>query len=77
MGCGPAGWGLLLCLLIRAASRIEQINLNADVPDPWQDIADRYQLAFRNGLPLATQQPAARVPDKPWLRVSGMAHENT
>ena len=52
--------------LMRAASRIEQVNLNANVPDPWQSIADHYQTAFQIGLTLAQQQPAARNPDKPW-----------
>jgi len=52
--------------VIRAASRIEVVNLNANVPDPWQAIADHYQQVFQVGLLLATQQPAARVPDKLW-----------
>ena len=52
--------------LMRAASRIEQVNLNANVPDPWQAIADTYQKAFQIGLTLAQQQPAARNPDKTW-----------
>jgi hypothetical protein len=50
--------------LMRAASRIEQVNLNANVPDPWQSIASLYKLAFDLGLKLAQQQPAARNPDK-------------
>ena len=53
------------CCVIRAASRIEQVNLNANVPDPWQSIADHYQAAFKYGLQLAQQQPAVRVPDHP------------
>jgi hypothetical protein len=52
--------------VIRAASRIEVINLNADVEDPWQHIAELYKQAFDIGLSLATQQPAVRVPDKTW-----------
>ena len=52
--------------VIRAASRIEVVNLNANVPDPWQSIADHYKAAFQVGLILATQQPAGRVPDKTW-----------
>jgi len=52
--------------LIRAASRIEVVNLNADVADPWQSIAALYKLTFDLGLELATRQPAARVPDKTW-----------
>jgi len=52
--------------LMRAASRIEVVNLNANVPDPWQAIADTYKLAFQTGLILAQQQPSARVPDKTW-----------
>ena len=52
--------------LMRAASRIEVVNLNANVPDPWQAIAENYRLAFQTGLIIATQQPAARVPDKTW-----------
>lgn len=52
--------------LMRAASRIEVVNLNANVPDPWQAIADTYKFAFQTGLILAQQQPAARVPDKTW-----------
>jgi hypothetical protein len=52
--------------VIRAASRIEVVNLNADVPDPWQSIADHYKLAFEIGLTLAQQQPIASVPDKTW-----------
>ena len=52
--------------LMRAASRIEVVNLNADVPDPWQALAGLYKLAFDLGLKLAQQQPAARLPDKPW-----------
>jgi hypothetical protein len=50
--------------LMRAASRIEVVNLNANVPDPWQAIAEHYLQAFQAGLILATRQPAARVPDK-------------
>ena len=52
--------------LMRAASRIEVVNLNANVPDPWQAIAETYRLAFQAGLVLATRQPSARVPDKTW-----------
>jgi len=52
--------------LMRAASRIEVVNLNANVPDPWQAISDHYRQAFLAGLRLATQQPAARVTDKTW-----------
>ena len=51
--------------LIRAASRIEVVNLNANVPDPWQAIADHYRQAFQIGLKLAGQQPPARLPDQP------------
>ena len=51
--------------LMRAASRIEQINLNANVPEPWQAIAETYKLAFHTGLLLAARQPAAHLPDKP------------
>jgi hypothetical protein len=50
---------------MRAASRIEVVNLNANVPDPWQSIAGHYQKAFQFGLILAAQQPAARLPDSP------------
>jgi hypothetical protein len=49
------------CCLIRAASRIEVINLNADVPDPWQAIAEHYQQAFQAGLAMLQ---AAALPDK-------------
>jgi hypothetical protein len=52
--------------VIRAASRIEVVNLNSDVPDPWQSIAEHYQAAFQAGLILVTQQPSGRVPDKNW-----------
>ena len=52
--------------VIRAASRIEVVNLNADVPDPWQSIADHYKQLFDLGLVLATRQPASCVPDKKW-----------
>jgi hypothetical protein len=52
--------------VMRAASRIEVVNLNADVEDPWQHIAELYKTAFDTGLVLATQQPAPRVPDKTW-----------
>jgi hypothetical protein len=52
--------------VIRAASRIEQINLNADVPDPWQAIAEMYKATFQIGLLLAQQQSFASVPDKPY-----------
>jgi hypothetical protein len=45
--------------LMRAASRIEVVNFNANVPDPWQSIAEHYHQAFQTGLILATQQPAA------------------
>ena len=51
--------------LARAASRIEVVNLNANVPDPWQAIAGTYRQAFLDGLQLATRQPAARLPDRP------------
>ena len=52
--------------VIRAASRIEVVNLNSNVPDPWQAIAEHYQQVFQIGLLLAMQQPAAKVPDKLW-----------
>jgi hypothetical protein len=52
--------------VMRAASRIEVVNLNANVKDPWQHIAEIYKIAFDTGLALATQQPAVRVPDKTW-----------
>ena len=52
--------------VIRAASRIEVVNLNANVPDPWQAIAEHYSQVFQIGLLLAMQQPAAKVPDKLW-----------
>jgi hypothetical protein len=52
--------------LSRAASRIEVINLNINVPDPWQAIAESYRLAFKYGLELATRQAAASMPDKPF-----------
>ncbi len=54
------------CCVIRAASRIEQINLNPNVPDPWQAIAELYKTAFQAGLALAAQQGFAKVPDKPY-----------
>lgn len=54
------------CCVIRAASRIEQVNLNAAVPEPWQEIAALYKTAFETGLVLAQRQPPARVPDKAW-----------
>ncbi len=67
----PALWdGVLLdgacyyACVMRAASRIEVVNLNSNVPDPWQHIAELYKLAFDTGLQLARQQPAPRVPDK-------------
>jgi hypothetical protein len=50
--------------VIRAASRIEVVNLNSDVPDPWEKIAQMYRQAFDTGLQLARQQAAPRVPDK-------------
>jgi len=46
--------------VIRAASRIEVVNLNANVPDPWQAIAKSYQAAFKFGF--ATCHPAAGCP---------------
>ena len=52
--------------LARAASRIEVVNLNASVPDPWESIAGLFKACFEAGLTLATRQPAARVPDKAW-----------
>lgn len=54
------------CCVIRAASRIEQINLNANVPEPWQAIAGLYRTAFEAGLALAARQSFAKVPDQPW-----------
>jgi hypothetical protein len=69
----PAIWDAVLldgacyyACVIRAASRIEVVNLNTDVEDPWQHIAELYKFAFDTGLILATRQPAVRVPDKTW-----------
>ena len=54
--------------LARAASRIETVNLNPDVPDPWQEIAALYQRAFNAGLALAGRPPAAQLPDSACTR---------
>jgi hypothetical protein len=48
--------------LIRAAGRIETINMNIDVPDPWQSIAAHFKTAFYLGLSLASQQNFAKIP---------------
>lgn len=42
--------------LARAAARIEAINLNKEVPEPWQELADRYRRAFEAGLKLASRK---------------------
>jgi hypothetical protein len=49
--------------IIRAAGRVETINMNLEVPDPWQDIAGHFKAAFYLGLSLASQQNYAKVPD--------------
>jgi hypothetical protein len=49
--------------LIRAAGRIEAINLNDDVPDPWQDVAKHFKQSFYTGLAFASGQTFPRVPD--------------
>ena len=49
--------------LIRAAGRIESINMNIDVPDPWTTAALHFEEAFRFGLLNASRQSFARVPD--------------
>ncbi len=49
--------------IIRAAGRIETINLNSDVPDPWQDIAEKFHFAFTVGLLTASRQKPPHLPD--------------
>jgi hypothetical protein len=49
--------------LIRAAGRIETINMNLDVPDPWTTAALHFEEAFKFGLLNAARQPFPSVPD--------------
>jgi hypothetical protein len=49
--------------LIRAAGRIETINMNEEVPDPWITAASHFAQAFFIGLALASQQTYAKVSD--------------
>jgi hypothetical protein len=52
--------------LIRTAGQIGVATKEADISEPWQQIADMYHQAFKLGLVMAASQPAARVPDKTW-----------
>jgi hypothetical protein len=49
--------------LIRAAGRIESINMNEDIPDPWTNAAEHFKQSFFIGLAMASQQTFAKVPD--------------
>jgi hypothetical protein len=48
--------------LSRAAARVEAINLNKEVPDPWQDIANHYKRAFELGLRIMARQAQPNFP---------------
>lgn len=50
--------------LIRAAGRIETINMNEGVSDPWQVAAEHFKESFTIGLVMAMQQTFARLPDR-------------
>jgi len=49
--------------LIRAGGRIETINMNPDIPDPWEKLSLQFKESFDAGLVLAARQSFARVPD--------------
>lgn len=52
-------------LMIRAASRVETINLNKDVSDNYRDITAHFQNAFLNGLAVfARRRMAVGEPDR-------------
>ncbi len=49
--------------LIRAVGRIETINMNPDIPDPWEKLSLQFKESFDTGLVIAARQSFARVPD--------------
>ena len=49
--------------LIRATGRIELINLNDNVADPYTSAAKHFELSFKFGVLAAGDQAFARVPD--------------
>lgn len=49
--------------LIRAVGRIETINMNPNIPDPWEKASLKFKEAFDTGLTIASRQSFARVPD--------------
>jgi hypothetical protein len=49
--------------MIRAVGRIESINMNPNIPDPWEKAALQFKSAFETGLILASRQQFARVLD--------------
>jgi hypothetical protein len=48
--------------LNRAARRVEAINLNKEVTQPWQDLADRYKRHFEAGLKAAARKRSPAYP---------------
>ncbi len=48
--------------LARAAARVEAINLNKEVTEPWQELAERYRRFFEAGLKLASRRNAPNFP---------------
>lgn len=51
------------CCLIRAVGRIESINMNPNIPDPWEKAGLQFKSSFETGLILASRQYFAKVPD--------------
>ncbi len=49
--------------LIRAVGRIETINMNPDIPDPWEKLSLQFKESFDAGLVIAARQSFARVSD--------------
>jgi hypothetical protein len=51
------------CCLIRSAGRIETVNMNEEVPDPWIKIGEHFKQSFYLGLAFAAGQTFPRLPD--------------
>jgi hypothetical protein len=49
--------------LIRAAGRVETINMNEEVADPWTVAAEHFNQSFSIGLAFASREFFAKVPD--------------